>query len=180
MKKVKNRKTIILLSIFCFLFAIGNAVAEHPEHPAKGAEEKKAGMSKEAVEVAIKKYVEAESKDGYFSVNDEKAKKTLKLKLDRVHREKISKVSENLYFVCADFKTDKGKVYDLDFFIQDIGKDNIKVTEISIHKEVGEPRYTWQECKMCGGIWFKEGKGFKKHEHSSGHPSEHPSSEHPK
>lgn len=172
---MKNRKTITLLSIFCFLFAVGYAVAEHPEHPAKGAEEKKAGMSKEAVEAAIKKYVETESKDGYFSVNDEKAKEILKLKLDRVHREKISKVAENFYFVCADFKTDKGKVYDLDFFIQDIGKDNIKVTEISIHKEEGKARYTWQECKVCGGIWFKEGKGFKKHEHSS----EHPSSEHP-
>lgn len=154
MRKKIFTGTVILV----FMFAMGAGYSydeelpqEHPEHPT----EKKVDIDKEAIAEAIAEYIERDSelRGGYFLVYDKKAKATLTLKLVRVHKDKLSMIAKDVYFACADFKTPKGKIYDLDIFMKGTEKDNLKVTEVSIHKEAGKPRYTWHEE---GGVWKKK------------------------
>lgn len=164
---------------------------EHPsggekaEHPAKPAEEKKAAsVSKEALAEAISTYVEkdADLKGGYFLVFDPVSKQPLALKLEKVHKDRLSQVDKNVYFACADFRTHDGKkVYDLDVFMRGPDKAHLKVTEISVHKEDGAERYGWVEKD---GVWSKlpvkkewkgsDHEGEEKGEHPKEHPTEHP------
>jgi hypothetical protein len=77
----------------------------------------------------------------------------LKLTLEKVHKERLSHIGDDVYFACADFNADNGKVYDLDIFLQGKNTDNLTVAEISVHKENGEARYGWQKQE---GIWVKK------------------------
>ena len=149
---------------------------EHPaEHPKESA--KVAAITKDELGDAIEAYVKKESAShgGYFVAYDEKAGKELKLTLDKVHRERLSKVGKGLYFACADFKTPEGKIYDLDVFMTGADKDNLAFSKFSIHKEAGKERYTWYEQ---GGIWMKRmvGQPVEKppSELRMEHPAEHP------
>ena len=144
---------------------------EHPtEHPV--GKKKEPGLTKEDLSDAIEAYVkkEAEKKGGFFVVYDSKSEKELRLTLEKVHKERLSKVAEQEYFACADFKAQDGKVYDLDIFMKGPGKDKLEVTEVSIHKESGKERYTWYEE---GGIWKKKPVGELEK------PAEKPKKEHP-
>ena len=124
--------------------------AEHPEHPTGD----KAEITKDAMAASIEAYVgsDAELKGGYFFVYDDAASEVLWLTLDLVHRERVSMVGENLYFACADLTTKDGKTYDLDFFMEADDDGELMVTDIMVHKEAGEPRYTWSEKD---GIWVR-------------------------
>ncbi len=124
---------------------------EHPEHPTR--EHPGKGVSLDNIAKAIEDFVKTDSqlKGGHFSIYDPVSNKPLAVDLEKVHRDRLSKITENEYFVCADFKSTEGKMYDLDFFVKE-DQGNLKVTEISIHKEEGRPRYNWVEE---GGIWKK-------------------------
>jgi hypothetical protein len=102
------------------------------EHPSKEAAT--GGLTRDELADAIESYVaqEAASHGGYFTVFDETVGKELKLKLDKVHRQRLSRVGEDLYFSCADFKTDGGKIYDLDVFMQGSEKADLTFTEFMI------------------------------------------------
>ncbi len=135
-------------------------------------------VTKDQLADAIESYVETESelKGGYFLVFDGHAKKPLVLTLDKVHKERLSRVGENLYFACADFATPEGKLYDLDVFMEGKGKASLVVMEISVHKEDGKERYTWFEKD---GVWHKkplDGEGSEEHPEGE-HPEEHPDEE---
>ncbi|MCH7878655.1 MAG: hypothetical protein IH914_04995 [candidate division Zixibacteria bacterium] len=123
--------------------------AEHPEHPAETKTTFKVDV--DAMEAAITGYVDGDCKlkGGFFMVFDTKSKKALTLTLSKVHKEKLAKVGENLYFACSDFNSAGGKVFDLDFFMQETDGELV-VTEVMIHKEDGSPRYTWFEEE---GLW---------------------------
>ncbi len=97
----------------------------------------------------LERYVAQQSRDGWFVVHDEKADRDLKLKLDRVHRERLARTDVDTYFVCADFRAEDGKLYDLDFWVKDAGGE-LSVTETMVHKEEGKPRYTWYKD---GDVW---------------------------
>jgi transglutaminase-like putative cysteine protease len=100
----------------------------------------------EEVAQVIEAYVERDSKlkGGYFLVYDDKADKPLRLQLDKVHRERLSKIHDGLYFVCADFKNPEGTVYDLDFWMRGTSKEDLHVSDaIAVHKINGERRYYW-------------------------------------
>lgn len=146
-----------MLAVAVLLFSSGTAVAqEHPEHPTKAKPEKpkSAQVSVDQMAQAITDFVNSDSKlkGGYFFVFDVTAKKPLQLTLDKVHKERLSQVGENLYFACSDFKEVGGKTYDLDFFMKSVdGK--LTVTELMIHKEEGNPRYSWYEE---AGIWKRK------------------------
>src|SRR3989338_210610 len=176
--------------------AAGTAKAEHPEHPAKtdkaGKAEKSVGLSKEDMAEAISGYVskDADLKGGYFLVFDKESGQPLALTLEKVHKDRLSRVAKDVYFACADFRTHDGKkVYDLDVFMHGPDKKHLKVTEISVHKEDGDARYGWVEKD---GVWSKspikgkkapEMKEWKGSDHEGGHDGEHPKehpSEHPK
>jgi len=124
---------------------------EHPsEHPSARAKE----VTKESLAEAITSYIkkDAELKGGYFCIYDPKAKAVLVLALDKVHQDKLAKVSDDLYFACCDFKAVDGKMYDLDFFMKS-SPAGLMVSEVAIHKEAGKPRYGWVEKD---GVWSKQ------------------------
>lgn len=166
-------------AVISLVFGLSPALCsgdEHPEHPKKGDAEhpkgkKESTVTLEDVAAFIEAYVQKNSKEGTYSIMDKVASKKLALTLDKVHREKLSQIGKDTYFVCADFKTAEGKVYDLDFFVNGSNKDNLKVNaeKTSIHKEEGEPRYNWEEGK--GGIWKQvKVKAEKKNKEHPEHP----------
>lgn len=126
--------------------------AEHPEHPAPAPEP----LTVEDVARAVEQFVagDADLKGGYFLVYDDVDKTALVLSLQKIHKDRLSKVGEEdgkaVYFVCADFVTPLDKVYDLDMFMVGSTYDELTITEITVHKEEGVARYTWYEED---GIW---------------------------
>ena len=71
-------------------------------------------------------------------------KKTWDLKLDHVHTERLSKLNADTYFACVDMKDPNGKVIDVDFFLKSNG-DKLEMTDTTVHKIEGKPRYNWKE-----------------------------------
>lgn len=139
---------------------------EHPggmmgakEHPQEGPKEehpepKKPTVTKESLAKAIRDYVQKETalKGGFFLVYDPVAQKTLTLSLVKVHDDRLSSLGQGVYFACADFKTPDNRLYDLDFFVKE-SELGLAVSEITIHKEDGQARYSWVEED---GIWKRK------------------------
>ena len=127
--------------------------AEHPEHPAQAA--KAPAFTTADMSRAIRREVEADAKlkGGKFLVWDPVAGAPLALDLEKVHDDRLSQIGPDTAFVCADFKAAGGKTYDLDFFMTGPDGDHLKVSEITIHKEDGKPRYNWAEKN---GIWTRK------------------------
>jgi len=144
-----NLLSVPLLALVLLIVSTLIASADHPEHPRA---KRQAVVTKENLAEAIEAYVNREValKGGYFVVYDKEAAKPLALALDKVHKERLSKVGEGTYFACADFKTPDGKTYDLDIFMQGPNKDELEVTQITVHKEEGVARYTWYKE---AGLW---------------------------
>jgi len=145
---------------------------EHPdeahssEHPEEGHEKKHKPVTKDRMADAIEDYVEKdmELKGNYFLFFDSEKNEVLTLKLDHVHRERVAQTADNRYFVCADFRhmrpgpadaSGKGKIYDLDFWMKRGEHGDLHVTDITLHKEAGEARYTWYEED---GVWKRKQK----------------------
>ena len=170
-KKFPPIMTIVAF-VLVFLVITGCKKHEHPaEHPKGGAKE--TGITKDELADAIETYVNKEVSvhGGYFIAFDEKAGKESKLTLDKVHRKRLSKISDDRYFACADFKTPEGKIYDLDVFMTGTNKDNLTFSKFMVHKEAGKERYTWYEE---GGIWKTKPVGTAIEESPKEHPREHP------
>ena len=148
-----------------FILCAGSMLLAQGEHPTKTkkAEHPTTTITPQIVQgeqitlqnlaQAIEGFVEADIiLRGAFLVIDPKTATVLKLKLEKVHKERLSHIGENIYFACADFNAENGKVYDLDIFLQGTNTDNLTVTEISVHKEEGAERYGWREED---GLWVK-------------------------
>lgn len=149
---------LLAFAAFTF-FSIGTASAgEHPtEHPSEHPREHPGADTPEPLTLdqladAIVDYVDTDSalKGGYFLVYDGVNGEALMLTLDKVHKERLSHIGNDVYFVCADFKTPAGKVYDLDIFMQGESADELTTTQVTVHKESGVARYGWLEED---GIW---------------------------
>ena len=154
-------KKIILFSVI--VFSLVSAQGEHPTG-SKKAEHPTATITPQIVQgekitlqnlaQAIESFVEADiNLRGAFLVIDPSTNEVLKLNLEKVHKERLSHIGDDVYFACADFNADNGKVYDLDIFLRGKNTDELTVTEISVHKEDGEARYGWLEEN---GIWVKK------------------------
>jgi hypothetical protein len=141
------------------LTAVLGVVALAQEHPAppkaKERPAKEEGVSREALGASVREWItrDAKLKGGYFLIWDGQEKKALALTLDRVHDEKLCKLDDGTCFACADFKGEDGTAYDVDVFMEG-GEASKRAdpVEISIHKEGGKERYTWNED---GGVWKK-------------------------
>ena len=152
-------KPIAAITAVALLVLGTSALAqEHPEHPKqdeKQAKQPKAEkkMTLDELADAITLYIEQDTKlkGGYFMVYDAEEKKPLVLKLDKVHRERLSGLGGGVYFACTDMKSDGGVIYDLDFFMKQTA-NGIETTEVSVHKKAGKPRYGWKEEN---GVWKK-------------------------
>ena len=154
-------KKEILLTV-C-IFSIVSAQGEHPTG-SKKAEHPTATLTPQIVKgekitlqnlaLAIESFVEADiNLRGAFLVIDPSTNEVLKLNLEKVHKERLSHVGDDVYFACADFNADDGKVYDLDIFLRGTNTDELTVTEITVHKEDGQARYGWMEQD---GVWIKK------------------------
>ena len=153
-------KKIILFAVFLSSLVVAQ---EHPtkskktEHPTTTITPQIVQGEKityQNLALAIESFVEADiNLRGAFLVIDPITNEVLKLNLEKVHKERLSHIGDDVYFACADFNADNGKVYDLDIFLQGKNTDNLTVTEISVHKEDGEARYGWVEED---GIWVKK------------------------
>lgn len=147
------RRVVVLLSLGALAAFSGIAAAqEHPEHPMNDAP--KAELTLEQLAQSIHDYVTQDTalKGGYFLVYDQVAKKPLVLTLDHVHEDRLSALGDEVYFACADFKSQDGKLIDVDVFMKN-GDSGLVPTEVHIHKVDGKPRYTW---KQEGDIWVRE------------------------
>ena len=98
----------------------------------------------EALRDTIRNYVANEEKaKGAFEIMDERTGSLRQLEFVRVH-ERVGKTG-NYYYSCTDMKDVKtGDLLDLDFDIQDEG-GNLTVADIRIHKDNGDPRYTYDD-----------------------------------
>jgi len=148
--KTKWPNAIAMIGLIVLFNAVISSAGEHPEHPMEHPSES-AKVDTEAIATAITDYVatDAKLKGEYFLIYDPVSKSPLLLTLTKVHKDRLSKVGEDLYFACSDFKEKEGKVFDLVFFLRP-EHGELKVTEIMIHKVEGKPRYEWYEEK---GVW---------------------------
>ena len=150
----KELKTIIAIMLIGFVVMVavqGCGKKEHPEHPDSASAE----PTKDQLADAVEKYVadKAVEKEGVFIIIDPESGETLELVLDKVHRERLSKVAEGKYFACADFTTKEGKLYDLDVFMEGDDANSLAFSDFSVHKEDGVERYMWYEED---GVWNKK------------------------
>jgi len=154
-------KKLIFLTFF--LLSVVSTQGEHPTG-SKKAEHPTASITPQILQgekitmknlaQAIESFVEADiTLRGAFLIIDPSSNEVLKLNLEKVHKERLSNVGDDVYFACADFNAANGKVYDLDIFLHGENTDNLTVTEISVHKENGEARYGWVEQD---GVWIKK------------------------
>lgn len=158
MLEMKTRSLVGMALAVLMPFGAGLALAgEHPsEHPSEHPQAAHAEqVSKDDIADAVTRYVDEDAalKGGYFLVFDSEAGVPLALQMDKVHRERLSRVGPDVYFVCADFKATNGKVYDLDIFMQGPDAHSLAVTEVTVHKEQGQARYNWFEED---GIWQRK------------------------
>lgn len=151
-------RTLVATALFLSLLAaLGPAGSAAKEGTAAAAQARPAAASAtvttDDMAKAIKGYIDTDMalKGGYFLVWDPVQKKTLELTLDRIHLDKLAKVAAALYFACCDFKATDGNVYDLDFFMKGQAMP-LAVSEITVHKDNGVPRYGWEETD---GVWHK-------------------------
>lgn len=152
-----NYRMLVLVALFAVMPV---AVAqEHPEHPVRtdwDAIEQQAAPRQRAwsardLERAIKADVARRSKpaQGVFKLADPVLGTTWDLKLDKVHRERLTKISPDTYFACVDMKDPEGRVIDVDFFLKAKGR-GLQMVGITVHKIDGKPRYDWKEEE---GFW---------------------------
>jgi hypothetical protein len=161
--------TVVILAVL--VMSMSAFAQEHPEHPTEGtaaehpADDTAAeAVTPEMIAVAINTIIATEqaANDGHYMINDEEAGAMLTLALDHVHEERLSVVSENLFFACADFTTAEGVTYDLDFWMSGTNADDLAVTQVTVHKQDGVERYTWAETD---GVWSQVTLGDEGHEH---------------
>lgn len=177
-------------------WAVGLRVqaAEHPEHPTAAPEKtERQPLTKNQLADSIESYIQedTELKGGYFLFYDRRDKKVLKLKLDHVHRERVSHTGSEVYFACSDLREhgtekgegsqtraalkEKGTLYDMDFWMKRDEDGDLHVTKIMVHKVAGKPRYEWYEV---GGVWKQQPVSPTSMEPKQPKKPEHP--EHPK
>jgi hypothetical protein len=141
----------------------GGGGSEHPddggsgggsEHPDESS--KSQSMTIEQFADAAKAHIEKEAKkhDGHFMVKDQKTGKKLKLDLEKVHRKRLSHLGDNRYFVCANFTSQDGTLYDVDIFMEGTKKSNLEEAgKPKVHKVEGEPRFTYYQEN---GVWKRK------------------------
>ena len=150
----KTRSVLLAAAALSCLFLSQPMAVEAGDHPADHPAGEQSDVTTETISSAIEKHVKDKSKKnkGYFIVKDKKENNKLYLKLDKIHKERLSAIDKDRYFACVDFENKDGKTYDIDFFLKDTWK-GLKVTETIVHKKEGKARYTWQKK---GDFWVKK------------------------
>ncbi len=124
---------------------------EHPEHPTdKPAPKQQKAYTMDELEKAITAEIQnAQKADGFYHMKD--GDKTWNMKLDHVHKERLSRIDAKTYFACTDFKSDDNHTVDVDFFMKDDGQ-KLVLSDATLHKVDGKARYNWKEKD---GYWVR-------------------------
>jgi len=110
------------------------------EHP--GETEEKKGWQ---IESAVNEHVARNTKDGTFTLKDDKTGEEHVLDFVEIHRP-MRKIEGRGYFACTDFREhgSKDKFYDIDFWL--VEKDGkLTVSEARVHKEPKNEDGVWVE-----------------------------------
>lgn len=153
------KKLICILSILALTLCFSKVSfsAEHPgEHPGSPAKSEHPGqesmLSSLEIIKGIKDHISKVTKanNGIFPISDPQEGKDLRLKLIKVHEDKVSYIKkDDAYFACTDFVTDDGKTkYDLDFWMKKTKKGTLEVYQAKIHKKDSKPRFTYKEDEI--------------------------------
>ena len=123
-----NRKTIVLF-VLGIVLSMPFAYAE---------------PTPQALRQTIRDYIAHQEKlQGAFIIVDERSGDLRQLEIVRVH-ERVGKTGD-YYYSCTDMTDVKtGDLLDLDFDISDEG-GALTVADVRIHKDNGNPRYTYDE-----------------------------------
>ena len=147
-----KRLISILLAVVMGMYFADILFAQHPgqsipEHPGK-----EAMLSADKVIKGIKDHIDKVTKAnaGYFPITDSEEGKDLRLKLIKVHEDRVSIIKkDDASFACTDFKTDDGKTqYDIDFWMKKGAGDKLEVYQTKIHKKNGNPRFIYQDNEI--------------------------------
>ncbi len=154
----RRNQFLILASSAALAGAVGlmaqqeHPLKEHPqkEHPTKEHPSAKP-LSTATLEKAIVAHVGEKAKEagGKFHLKDDVLGKTWALDLVRVHTDKLTQLDDKTYFACVDFKADDGTIVDVDFYLKD-SSGKLKVSDTTVHKLNGKPRYNYQQK---GSYW---------------------------
>lgn len=108
--------------------------------------------------------------DGLFLIKDPKSKKLLQLTFEGLH-EKVKYVKEeNVYYACADFRSQDGlTLYDIDFWVARGPTGNFQVTDVIVHKENGVANFSYDKytLSLLGGEMAPEAGTYHAPEASS-------------
>lgn len=150
---------LVILTTLLYVREISFA-AEHPgtthmhEHPGESAEhpgEKSLLSAKQIIE-GIKDHISKVTAEngGYYPLRDEKEGKDLRLKLVKVHEDRVSYIKkQDAYFACTDFAAEDGKTaYDVDFWMRKNVEGELEVYKTKIHKKDGSPRFTYKDDEI--------------------------------
>ena len=122
--------------------------------PALLAQAKKsAEPTTDELDKAIRDQIAAKAKatGGKFQVKDNVLHKTWSLELVKVHKDKLTPLSDTRYFACVDFKADDGTAVDVDFYM-DYKSGKFSLTDITVHKINGKPRFMYEQK---GDVWVR-------------------------
>jgi hypothetical protein len=126
---------------------------EHPkkEHPAKQPSDPARKPTLDELDAAIRQQIaeKAKATGGKFQVKDDVLNKTWSLELVRVHKEKLTPLSDTRYFACVDFNADDGTKVDVDFYM-DYKDGKFSLADTTVHKINGKARFDYQQN---GDLW---------------------------
>lgn len=132
-----------LFSALILILAPGARAHEHHEHsmemamPSPG---EKSALEKQYPAI-VTAFVQAEVKASGqgFVLRDEKTGQNRILKLEKIHRDKIVMLQDDLAFACVDFRQIRGGAdkLDLDFYVSRIKGGPWKVSRVLVHKVNG-------------------------------------------
>jgi len=160
MRKLMNILPVLVIATGFWFMRVsfaehpGTAI-EHREHPGTHEEEhpgKKEMLSAKQIIKGIKGHIDkvAGENNGYFPLRDEKEGKDLKLKLIKVHEDKVSYIKKHdAYFACTDFIAEDGMKYDVDFWMKKGPSGELTVYDTKIHKKDGNPRFIYKDDEIA-------------------------------
>lgn len=175
----------VFLSIILVVGLVGvvglKAQQEHPQEHPKEHPTREHPAAKPITTADLEKEIKAliadkaKASGGEFPVKDNVLDKTWALELVRVHTDKLTQLDANTYFACVDFKADDGTLVDVDFYLKS-DKGKLAMTDITVHKINGQPRFNYVEKE---GFWERVPVGGAEHPQAQA-KKEHPSREQPK
>src|SRR5688572_16328316 len=146
-------KTLIVPIVALALVAGCKKNHEHAGNPATSEHAGKehagtaAGKSAQQIKDAMNAHIKAQTKDGVFTIKDDKTGETLSLTFVKIH-DPVRKIEKSAtlptgYFACTDFavKGSPDKLYDLDFWLN----EELKVTDTRIHKHPEQVSGKWEK-----------------------------------